>query len=272
MTAILMNEDRYKLLLIGDFAYFINVRYFINSAIIIWGIFTLFLQSLHYWKYYKNESPSYLKPLEMISGLVSPKIIGLMNREDVNEFLKKSKLMIEVSKYLVIVSTLFDFFLLGILLIINSSFPLHLLEIFWSLLFTAFGYFTVNINFSQMTYFYIICLYIKLKLRNANNSIRKYFEKKYKLTNHRMKNIMISLNSIISEINTYNNDLWSKFLMIVLISVILVLDMVLFETIFGKMRFFFKMIGFYTSSLTFLLLMIFTNTASLVSFEANKFL
>jgi hypothetical protein len=35
-----------------------------------------------------------------------------------------------------------------------------------------------------MTYFYIICLYLKLKLRNANNSIRKSFEKKYKMTNN----------------------------------------------------------------------------------------
>jgi hypothetical protein len=77
-------------------------------------------------------------------------------------------------------------------LIINSSFPLNFMAIFWSLLFTAFGYFTVNIDFSKMTYFYIICLYLKLKLRNTNNSIRKCFEKKDKMTNHRMKNILIS--------------------------------------------------------------------------------
>jgi hypothetical protein len=38
-------------------------------------------------------------------------------------------------------------------LIINSSFELYLIEIVWVLLFTAFGYFCANINFSQMTYF-----------------------------------------------------------------------------------------------------------------------
>jgi hypothetical protein len=49
ITAILMKEDKYRLLLIGDFAYFLNGRYFMNSAkIIIWGISTLFLQTLHY--------------------------------------------------------------------------------------------------------------------------------------------------------------------------------------------------------------------------------
>ncbi len=75
-----------------------------------------------------------------------------------------------------------------------------------------------------MTYFYIICLYLKSKLKNANNSIRKGFEKKFKMTNHRMKNILKTLNSIIFEINTYNG-FWSKYLMIVGITVILVVDL-----------------------------------------------
>jgi hypothetical protein len=57
-----------------------------------------------------------------------------------------------------------------------------------------------------MTYFYIICLYFKLKLRNANNSISKSFEKKDKMTNYKMKNILKLLISIISEINIHNND------------------------------------------------------------------
>jgi hypothetical protein len=155
-------------------------------------------------------------------------------------------------------------------LIINSSFELYLIEIFWALLFTAYNYFSPIIILSQMTYFYIICLYLKLKLRNANNSIRKCFEKKYNITNYRMKNILISLNSIILEINTYNTDFWSKYLMIVLMLIIIVFDILLFQTIFGKMSFYFKMILSYGSCLVFLLLIILINTASSVSFEANK--
>jgi hypothetical protein len=154
-------------------------------------------------------------------------------------------------------------------LIINSSFKLYLIQIFWVLLFTVCTYFCANISFSQLSYFYIICLYLKLKLRNAKNSIRKSFEKKYKMSNHRMKNILKSLNSIISEINTYNNDFWSKYLMIVLIIVTIALDLVLFQSIFGKMSLFLKMILFYGSCSQFSLLMILINTASSVSFEAN---
>jgi hypothetical protein len=162
-------------------------------------------------------------------------------------------------------------FLSGIPLIINSSFELYLIEIFWVLLFTVYTYFCANIVFYQMTYFYIICLYLKLKLRNANNSITKNLEKKYKMSYHNMKNILKSLNSIISEINTYNNDFWSKYLMVVLIIVIIALDLLLFQSIFGKTNFFIKMIMFYSSCSIFSILMILINTASSVSFEANIF-
>src|SRR5579871_4218097 len=128
----------------------------------------------------------------------------------------KSQLIFKVSEFVTIGATFGGFCLSGIPLIVNSSFSLFLIEIFWVLLFTAFQYYCISFNFSQMTYFYIICLYLKLKLRNVNNSIRKSFEKKYKMTNNRMKNILKLLNSIAREINTYNNDLWSKYLMIVL--------------------------------------------------------
>ena len=96
LIAILMKEDKYRLLLIGDFAYFLNGRYLMDSGNILWGSLALSSQLLHYWKYYNNESPSYLKPFEMICGLVSPKSIGLINREHINQILKKSKLTLKV--------------------------------------------------------------------------------------------------------------------------------------------------------------------------------
>jgi hypothetical protein len=239
-----MKEDKYRLLLIGDLAYFLNGRYILNLIIILWSSLALFSQLLYYWKYNKNEIPSYLKPFEMICGLVSPKSIGLINREHINQLLKRSKLMFKISSFLKLSLSFTAFYISLIPLILNSLLPLILVEIFWTIFFTAFGYFSVYINFSQMTYFCIICLYLKLKLRNSNNSFKESFKKIYRMTNNKMKNILKSLNSIAWEINTYNNDLWSKYLMIVLIFVLIVLDFDLFESVFGKMNLFFKMILF----------------------------
>jgi hypothetical protein len=201
----------------------------------------------------------------MISGLVSPKSIGLINKEDINQLLNKSILMFKVLEFLTFGMSFGCFCNTGIALIINSTPSLYWIEFFWTLLYTVFCYHSFNINFSQMTYFYIICLYLKLKLRNANNSITKSFEKNYK-----MKNILKSLDSIISKINTYNDDFWSKYLMIVLITVILVVDLAFFVAIFEKLNFFFKIVIIYGSSVVFLFLVILINTASSVSFEANK--
>jgi hypothetical protein len=112
-------------------------------------------------------------------------------------------------------------------------------------------------------------------LRNANNCIRKTSDNKYKTTNYGMNNnwfrtILKSLSSIISEIHAYNNYLLFKYLMIVLILIIIIiLDLVLFQSIFGKMSFLFKMISFYGFCSAFSLLTIFINTASSVSFEPN---
>jgi hypothetical protein len=211
-----------------------------------------------------------MKPFEMICGLVSPKSIGLINTDHINQLLKKFNLMLEISKLIITGSGFIGFCISGIPLIINSSFLLLFVAIFWSLLFAAFAYFTTNITFSQVNYFYTICLYLKLKLRNINNRITKNFDNKYKMTYYKMNNILKSLDSIISEINAYNNDFWSKYLMIFLISVIITLDLILFESIFGKMSLFFKIILIYGSSNFSLLLIILINSASSVSFEANK--
>jgi hypothetical protein len=102
IIAILIDEDKYKSLLIGDYTYFLNDRYIMNASIILFAFLALSSQILHYWKYYKNDSPSYLKPFEMISGLVSPKSIGLINREHINQLLKKSKLMFNFSRIMII--------------------------------------------------------------------------------------------------------------------------------------------------------------------------
>jgi hypothetical protein len=58
--------------------------------------------------------------------------------------------------------------------------------------------------------------------------------------------------------------------MIVLMLVIIGFYILMFESLFGKMSLFFKILVFYISIVSFLLLIIVINTASSVSYETKK--
>jgi hypothetical protein len=94
--------------------------------------------------------------------------------------LNKSKQMFEILTKIIIDMSFVDLCLSLIWFRIKCSFSLYSIHIFWSLLLSSFGYFTTNITFPQMTYFFIICLYLKLKLIIVNNSITKTLRKSTK--------------------------------------------------------------------------------------------
>jgi hypothetical protein len=89
---LLMSEENPELFIfLFDFSYFVNSRIHVNICVILMAILTLVSQLLHYINYKKNLKPSYFKPFDMMSGLVSPKSIGLTNEVKIYKFLKISK-------------------------------------------------------------------------------------------------------------------------------------------------------------------------------------
>jgi hypothetical protein len=100
----------------------------------------------------------------MICGLVSPKSIGLINTEDINQLLNKSKLMFEISTFLTIGTGFVTFWTSGIALIMKSSFSLYLIEFLLSPLMLTFAYFCANINFSNDLFLYYLPVFeVKIK-------------------------------------------------------------------------------------------------------------
>src|SRR5579862_4552554 len=65
-------EDPQIFVYIGDFGYFYNTRVHLAAAAAFITFLGLISQILHYLNYKNGIKPSYLKPLQMISGLVSP--------------------------------------------------------------------------------------------------------------------------------------------------------------------------------------------------------
>ncbi len=82
-----------------------------------------------------------------------------------------------------------------------------------SLLFTILCYHNFNINLWQFMYFNIMCYYLKIKIKEQNKKISLLFEcNKIRNINLITKAIR-SMNSLYLEINDYNINYWSKYLL-----------------------------------------------------------
>ena len=99
--SLFASEDNPQLFVIlGDFGYFLKVRVYIAVAAGLLTFLGLISQVLHYNNYKNGIKPSYVKPFEMMSGLVSPKSIGLTNREEIYGIIKVFKTLFIICKTL----------------------------------------------------------------------------------------------------------------------------------------------------------------------------
>jgi hypothetical protein len=93
IVSLILSEENEKLLIInGDFAHFLRLKTHLNVAAFLSFLLTLIQQLIYYYNTKNNINPTYVKAYDMMSGLVSPKSIGLTNREEIYKLIKKSKL------------------------------------------------------------------------------------------------------------------------------------------------------------------------------------
>ena len=83
---------------IVDFSYFIKARIHFNVAFSFGLILTLISQYLHYMDFKNNKTPTYLKPFEMIEGLVSPQSIKFTDKVEIIKFIKLCQKWFTLSK------------------------------------------------------------------------------------------------------------------------------------------------------------------------------
>ena len=104
-----LNDDNYNnYLYMGDYAFFLDkeLSIYLNCVILFVLFFLIVSHLMHFWYYKKDIKPSYLKPFEMMSGLVSPKSIGLTDTDVVYRLIKTSKTLLIILKISVIIINL----------------------------------------------------------------------------------------------------------------------------------------------------------------------
>jgi hypothetical protein len=94
------HEEKSNILLyIGDFSHFFKEKLHFNIGLIFYVFFAIISLINNLWNYEKDIEPTFLKPFEMISGLVSPKSIVLTNELKAKRLIRKTRLAFRVGYY-----------------------------------------------------------------------------------------------------------------------------------------------------------------------------
>ena len=139
-----------------------------------------------------------------------------------------------------------------------------------SLFFTLMCNYVFGIDLWQVLYFYLICHYLKIKLKEVNREISQKCRNRRKIESKSIDTIIRSLNSIYNEINDYNLNLWSKYLMAIWLIFGVVIVFHLYILIFMTLSITSFLVLGYVVIVFITIFMIVINTSSSVNYEANK--
>jgi hypothetical protein len=256
-------------IIIGDFCYFIKLRYQLNISITIILIFAVICQLIHYYNYANGIIPVYLRPFQLMSGLVSPQSIGITDRKYILIIQNRAKLLFKITTFVTEYSMPLMAITLNLALYLNCTiYELLIFAIPWAIIFARSCYTVAGCLFWQLVYFYLICLYLKYKLRILNNNINMLNNKL--LNNEIIKNKINLLNQIYLEIINYDNNYWSKFAFCYYVLFSFINSSILYCIIFVKALFIVKLFFYYNILLFIICLICFMEPSSLLSREANK--
>jgi len=260
------------LLIIGDFSYIYDLKIHWNTFIIVVGLLVFIYQMIHYYNFKNDIKPEYLKPFEMISGLVSPQSIGLTNESDIHKIMRMSRIsfkLCNLATKVVMPLVAFTISITAFSLKCNVK-QLIVFAIPHSLLLAYYCYITYSIVLWQLIYFHLICFYLKCKIKTLNQKIKTNCSHRRRIRNSETTIILKSLTSVYSETIQYNNNYWYKFLFWFWALFSLMVNTFLYSTIYGNLNFIVKSIFIVGTISLICAQLLVTNTASSVNNEANK--
>jgi hypothetical protein len=273
IVSVLTPEENKKfLLIIGDFGHFFGIKTHYNIIIIFSTILALSSQLIYYYNYKNGIKQTYLKVFDMMSGLISPKSIGLTNKEEIYKLIKESKIMFYLCKWNTNrILPLIGFFLVFLPFIMNCSvLDTVIFGIPHSILYTLCVHYTVLAVLWPLVYFHLICRYIKIKLKEQNDFIAKAIVERKVINYQKMLRPIRKLNAIYLELNEYNRDFWSLYLLSIWVFLGSIIIFLSYFCFFGELTIILKLFvgyGFGFATLTFLFII---STASSVNYETNK--
>ncbi len=268
IISLLLKEENENLLIInGDFTHILHVRIHVNICIICFFLLCLISQLLYFYNYKNGIKPTYLKVFDMMSGLVSPKSIGLTNKQEIYGMIRTTKFLFRIfewnnNKVIPIIALSLNFLPFAMNC---STLDTIVFGIPNSVLFAFCAHNACNINIFQVVYFYLICYYIKIKFEESNDFVRQK-----KINNENFLRFVCDLDAKYSELNEYDSNFWSKYLLSIWLIFGALVNFAFYVFLFADLNIMYKLIAGYGSALLILIFIFIISTASSVNYEANK--
>jgi len=255
--------------LIADGAYYLEAILHLNSATLLLAILALLTQ-IH--NYFNQNELSFLKPLQMISGSISPQSIGFTQIQDIKSLLKMTKISFFVSYLFTMIAIPFVAFTFSF---VSLYLNLSLIEFIVfgipnTILWTLYAYYSYNFLFWQINYLFLICYYLKCKLRRINQQLSNRIKNKVKSNDRFIIGLVCSLTLIYSEINDYDRSYWCIFLLIVFATFTSIINATLYLILFTEMNLMLRISCLYVVFVFSSALIFIIGITSSVTYEANK--
>jgi hypothetical protein len=266
----LFTPERYTdmFIYLGDCPYFINSKIHLNIAGSQYIILSIISQLINFWMYHKKIYPTYFRPFLMMSGSIAPKSIGFTSRPYLRKLLKRSKIVFSMTQLNNIAVLFVSFFISYLPIMMKLDIKLSIIfGVPWSIMFAMSSHFTFGSHSWHLTYFYVMCLYLRLKIRNINDQIQKYIVRR-NFGDLNIDHVLQSLTSIHMEIGDYNKRYWSNFSFTLLVFYVTSMNIVLYIIIFKEIAIIVKICLFYAFLLCLIVIIFYLQAASAVSHEA----
>lgn len=145
----------------------------------------------------------------------------------------------------------------------------------WSLFYALNCYYFSCAIFYQMAYFHIICYYLHLKLKRINKEMKERISsiklKKLKIfVDKRSIDMLQNFHALYSEISTYNNQFWSKFIVLVYLIFTIILSTLLYSICFAPMHLIVKVAFIYAFAVLLSIFLVLFISATLIDIQVNE--
>ena len=254
----------------GDYGELTGLGNFYRLMILSYISTTICSMVIHYCNYKNGVNQTYLLIFKMMAGLVSPKTVGLTDKSQTIWLIRRTRFVFKaalVNNYLFAPALSFTFAFGGYLLIHSSLFDLILFGLPHSIYFSLLVYLMYEIQSYQLIYFYIICVFLKIKLQSIN---AKLLEKKSKTSIAYIVSQLKAMNSLYKEINEYNSQFWSQYFFLFWLNIGSLISIDLYVIFLSNSDFLIKICVFYSLVSFFCLFLFVVFTASSVNYEAKK--